>query len=112
MFLPTQSGGGETHVFSGEARQRSSSLKENLDVREGDRGGSCRFQSPSLFLFPNPPALVCGGAAGTAGRCFKRPAAVPFGSFGSSAVLKLAQGKQQNLGRSAQRGVWQAPGAG
>ena len=43
--------GGETHVFSGEARQRSSSLKENLDVREGDRGGSCRYQSPSLFLF-------------------------------------------------------------
>ena len=23
----------------------------NFDVREGDRGGSCRFQSPSLFLF-------------------------------------------------------------
>ena len=43
--------GGETHVFSGEARQRSSSLKENSDVCEGDRGGSCRYQSPSLFLF-------------------------------------------------------------
>ena len=24
---------------------------ENLDVWEGDRGGSCRFQSPLLFLF-------------------------------------------------------------
>ena len=36
---------------------------ENIDVREGDRGGSCRYQSPSLFLFPNPPALVCGGGS-------------------------------------------------
>ena len=50
--------------------------------------------------------------AETAGRCFKRPAAVPLGSFGSSAVLKLAQGKQHSLGRGAQRGVWQAPDAG
>ena len=52
MFSPTQ-GGGETHVFSGEARQRSSSPRRNIDVREGDRGGSCRLQSPPLFfLFP------------------------------------------------------------
>ena len=75
--------GGETHVFSGEARQRSSSSRRNFDVREGDRGGSCRFKSPLLFLFPNPPALVFDGeAAETAGRCFQRPAAMPLGFLG------------------------------
>ena len=42
--------GGETHLFSGKGRQRSSS-QGNFDVCEGDRGGSCRFQSPSSFFF-------------------------------------------------------------
>ena len=68
--------GGETHVFSGEARQRSSSLKENLDVCEGDRGGSCRFQSPSLFLFPSGfwPARSLGRSRKTTPRWASSPA--------------------------------------
>ena len=74
-------GGRNTYVFWRGTSAIDLPPQGNFDVREGDRGGSCRFQSPSLFLFPNPPALVCGGggAAETAGRCFKRPAAVPFG---------------------------------
>ena len=68
--------GGETHVFSGEARQRSSSLKENSDVCEGDRGGSCRYQSPSLFLFPSGlwPARSLGRSRKTTPRWASSPA--------------------------------------
>ena len=112
MFSPTQSGGGETHVFSGEARQRSSSLKENLDVCEGDRGGSCRFQSPSLFLFPNPPALVCGGGSRNRRALFSSVRRrCLLGLLGLLQFLSSLRANSKILGeaRSAEFGRRQAP---
>ena len=104
--------GGETHVFSGEARQRSSSLKENLDVREGDRGGSCRYQSPSLFLFPNPPALVCGGGSRNRRALFSSVRRrCLLGLLGLLQFLSSLRANSKILGeaRSAEFGRRQAP---
>ena len=86
-------------------------FKEKVGDRTEDRGGSCRFPSPSFFLFPNPPALVCGGAAETAGRWFKRPAAVPFGFLGLLQFLSSLRANSKILGeaRSAEFGRRQAP---
>ena len=43
----------ERELYFNKQKFRDLPLKENFDVCEGDRGGSCRFQSPSLFLFPS-----------------------------------------------------------
>ena len=59
-----------------------------------------------------PPSSRRQGPRSARAMMFQAPGGGAFWVFGSSAVLKLAHGKQHNLGRGAQRGVWQAPGAG
>ena len=79
---------------------------------EGDRGGSCRFQSPSLFLFPNPPALVCGGGSRNRRALFSSDRRrCLLGLLGLLQFLSSLRANSKILGeaRSAEFGRRQAP---
>ena len=111
MFSPPKVGGRNTCVF-----WRGTSAiflsQGNFDVCEGDRGGSCRFQSPSLFLFPNPPALVCGGGSRNRRALFSSDRRrCLLGLLGLLQFLSSLRANSKILGeaRSAEFGRRQAP---
>ena len=81
MFSPSQSGGAKHMCFLGEARQRSSSLKEiSTCVREIGAAAAASSPLPSFF-FPTLPPLFVVGAAETAGRCFQATGGGAFWVF-------------------------------